>query len=408
MTIHTLFDLNEHIRRVVALNFQQPIWIAAEIAQLGQSRGHWYLQLVQKGEGDQLVAQSAAVLWAQDHRRLSKTLGAQLDAVLQEGLEVKMYVRVDFHEQYGLKLHITDLDPAHTLGQLERQRRQTIQTLRQLNLLERNAALPLPVVLQRIAVVTSEGAAGWQDFREQLGQNALGYRFQCQLFQASVQGKNAEAELLASLAQVAARAADFDCVVVVRGGGARLDLAAFDGLELSRQVAQMPLPVLTGIGHDIDETVLDLVAHNALKTPTAVADFLIQHNLFFENELQRQAEQIGLTGQYQLKISALEMERLEASLRWGSRDQLQNAGRMLDRWAEQIPLLATRLLRGQEQQLSQIETLCAALQPENVLRRGYSRTLKNGKTLTNAAEVAPGDELETRLRNGVVKSKVTR
>ncbi|MEO6759421.1 MAG: exodeoxyribonuclease VII large subunit, partial [Saprospiraceae bacterium] len=129
MTLHTLFDLNEHIRRVMALNFQQPLWIAAEIAQLGRSRGHCYLQLVQKGEGDQLVAQSAAVLWAQDHRRLSKTLGAQLDAVLQEGLEVKMCVRVDFHEQYGLKLHITDLDPSHTLGQLERQRRQTIETL---------------------------------------------------------------------------------------------------------------------------------------------------------------------------------------------------------------------------------------------------------------------------------------
>ena len=407
LTIHTLFDLNEHLRRIVALNFQQPLWIAAEIAQVGRSKGHYYLQLVQKGEGELLVAQSAAVLWAQDHRRLYRTLGSQLDAVLQEGLEVKMCVRVDFHEHYGLKLHITDLDPAHTLGQLERQRRQTIQTLQQLNLLERNGALALPTVLQRIAIISSEGAAGFQDFREQLQQNALGYRFHCQLFNASVQGKSAEAELLTSLTEVAAMADNFDCVVIIRGGGARLDLAAFDGLELSKYVAQMPLPVLTGIGHDVDETVLDLVAHTSLKTPTAVADFLIQHNLFFEGDLQHQAEQLALTSQYQLKINALELERLESGLRWGSRERLQNTARLLDQWEIEIPVLAVRFLRDQRQRLSQIEALCAALQPANVLRRGYSLTLKNGKTLTSASEVVPGDEIETRLREGVLRSTVT-
>ncbi len=406
MTIHTLFDLNEHIRRVVALNFQQPLWITAEIAELGQSRGHFYLQLVQKGEGDELLAQAAAVVWAQDYRRLYKTLGLQLDAVLREGLEVKMSVRVDFHEQYGFKLQIIDIDPEHTIGQLERQRRQVIQTLRQSGLLERNSALLLPVVLQRIAVITSEGAAGFQDFREQLGQNSFGYRFHCQLFSSAVQGKNAESELLASLAQVAARADEFDCAVIVRGGGARLDLAAFDGLALSQYVAQMPIPILTGIGHDVDETVLDLVAHTALKTPTAVADFLIQYNLFFENALQRQADQIGLTSHYQLKISTLELERLEATLRWGSRDCLQRASRQLDQWSDQLPSLTSRLLRNHQNHLSQIEHLCAILQPENVLRRGYSLTLKNGKTVTNANEVSPGDELETRLREGVMYSTV--
>ena len=405
-TIHTLFDLNEHLRRVVALNFQQPLWITAEIAQLGQSRGHFYLQLVQKGEDDTLLAQAAAVLWAQDHRRLYRTLGLQLDGVLREGLEVKMCIRVNFHEQYGFKLHIIDLDPAHTLGQLERQRRQVIQTLRQSGLLDRNGELPLPIVLQRIAVVTSEGAAGFQDFREQLQQNPFGYRFHCQLFNAAVQGKNAEAELLASLGQVADRAQEFDCIVVVRGGGARLDLAAFDGLALSQYVAQMPVPVLTGIGHDVDETVLDMVAHTALKTPTAVADFLIQHHLFFENALQRQADQIALASQYQLKISTLELERVESTVRWASRDRLQRAARQLDQWSEQLPGLAIRLLRNHQRQLAQMEALCTALQPEQVLRRGYSLTLKNGKTITSSAAVAPGDELETRLREGVVWSQV--
>lgn len=406
LTIHTLFDLNEHLRRVVALNFQQPLWITAEIAQLNESRGHFYLQLVQKGESDHIVAQAAAVLWGQDYRRLYKTLGPQLDTVLREGLEVKMCVRADFHEQYGFKLQLTDLDPLHALGQLERQRREVIQNLRQSGLLERNSTLPLPVVLQRVAVVTSEGAAGFQDFREQLQQNPFGYSFHCQLFHASVQGKSAETELLASLAQVIAQVEAFDCIVIVRGGGARLDLAAFDGLALSQYVAQMPLPVLTGIGHDVDETVLDLVAHTALKTPTAVADFLLQHNLFFENTLQRQADQIRLAGQYQLKINTLELERLEVTLRWSSRDGLQKAARSLDQWSEQLPALASRLLSDHQRQLSQMEALCTALQPEQVLRRGYSLTLKNGKTVTTATEVAPGDELETRLRERVVWSKV--
>ena len=166
--VYTLFDLNEHSRRVLALNYRQALWIAAEIAQAGQSRGHFYLDLVQKGADDDIVAQSQAVLWASDFRRLRSTLGADLDAVLREGLAVKMQVRVDFHERYGLKLVITDLDPAFTFGQIEIRRRQTIQTLRELGLLERNRSLPLPPVLLRIAVVSSEGAAGFEDFREHL------------------------------------------------------------------------------------------------------------------------------------------------------------------------------------------------------------------------------------------------
>lgn len=404
--IHSLFDLNEHVRRVLALNFQQPLWVAAEIAQIGQSRGHFYFDLVQKGVGDDLLAQAQAVMWASDYRRLRTALGSNLDAVLREGLEVKMQVRVDFHERYGLKLLISDLDPTHSIGQLALRRQQAVQALRGLGLLERNRALPLPRVLQRVAVVTSEGAAGFQDFREHLEKNAFGYRFDCRLFAAAVQGKSAESELREALGLAAAQSPAFDCVVVVRGGGARLDLAAFDGLELCKTVAQMPLPVLVGIGHDVDETVLDLVAHTSLKTPTAVADFLLQHNLFFENEISRLAENIRATGDHCLKINQLELDRLETSIGWAGKERLRTAAQGLDVWAAQLPVLVMLSLRNQNRRLGEMENVCCAFQPESVLRRGYSLTLKNGKAVTSPTELEPGDVLETRLRSGTVISKV--
>lgn len=404
--VYSLFDLNEHIRRVLALNYQQPIWVAAEIAQVGQSRGHYYLDLVQKGAGDDILAQSPAVLWATDFRRLRSSFGSDLDMVLREGLEVKMQVRVDFHERYGLKLIIADLDPAYTFGQLELRRRQTIQTLRELNLLERNRSLPLPTVLQRIAVVTSEGAAGFQDFREHLEKNTFGYRFDCQLFASAVQGKNAESEIQLALEMILAKKQNFDCVVIVRGGGARLDLAAFDGLELSKTVAQMPLPVFTGIGHDVDETVLDLVAHTALKTPTAVADFLLQHNLFFENEIFRLTENIRSASGFHLKNNQLGLERLEMSARLGSRERLRSSAQRLVSLEESLPLLTFQLFRNQNQRLEQAEAICRAFQPESILRRGYSLTLKEGKVVTSSSKVSTGDLLETRLRTGTIYSKI--
>ena len=361
MTTTTLYALHEHIRRVMALNYQHPLWITAEIAQIGRSRGHFYLELVEKGAGGDLVAQGQAVLWAMDYRRIQATLGNHADEVLREGLQVRLQVRVDFHERYGLKLQIADLDPAHTFGQLELERRQTVQILQQAGLLDQNRSLSLPQVMQRVAVVTSGDAAGFQDFREHLEQNNFGYRFHCQLFATAVQGKNAIVGVREALAKVTTKQADFDCIVILRGGGARLDLSAFDDRELCKSVALMPLPVLVGIGHETDETVLDLVAHTSLKTPTAVADFLLQHHLLFENDLFRCAEQLRVLSGFRLKLSALELERGESDLLWGCRERIKSAARQLDGYEAQIPLIAQQRLSKQEQFLTQAELLCAAL-----------------------------------------------
>jgi exodeoxyribonuclease VII large subunit len=405
MHTHTLYELNEHIRRVLALNFQQPVWIVAEIASVGESRGHRYLDLVQKGESGDVIAQAQAALWAMEFRQINARFPLGLQSLLRVGLELRLLVRPEFHERYGFKLHITDIDPAYTLGQLELQRKQTIQTLREQDLLHRNRSLGLPLVLQRIAVISSETAAGLQDFRMQLGQNTYGYAFSVQLFAAAVQGKNAESEVIAALERISRQAANFDCVVIVRGGGAKLDLMAFDSLALCQTAARMPLPLLVGIGHEVDESVLDMIAHTALKTPTAVAEYMLQHNLLFEGEILEAAEDIENHTRFMLANQTLELERLETALRFAARERRQLAERALDLLQERIPALARQTLREHEQTLDKWSAVCESLRPENVLKRGFSITRKNGKAIGSAHETQSGDLIETELSDGVVRSR---
>jgi exodeoxyribonuclease VII large subunit len=404
MQVYTLYELNTYLRQVLALNFQQPLWIAAELASVGQSRGHWYFDLVQKGEGDALLAQGQAMLWAVDYRRMRAAKGAALDAVLREGLEIKLQVKIDFHERYGLKYQVLDLDPAYSLGQLELLRRQTIQTLQQLGLLARNRALPLPTVLQRVAVISSGGAAGFQDFLKQLTDNPFGYRFFCDLLDVAVQGKAAEAEINAALTLVAQRRDRYDCAVILRGGGARTDLAVFDSLELCKTAAHCPLPLFTGIGHDTDESILDLVAHTALKTPTAAADFLVQRNLHFETALLQLAAVARERSEYALKTALLEIKATESALQWGVRENLRSAVQRIQVIEDRLPALAAQTFRGHVSALEHAEAVCRAFDPASVLRRGYSITTKNGKAVRAAFEIAEGDVLETKLQDGVVRS----
>ena len=405
MQVYSLFDLNEHIRQVLALNFQQPVWIAAEIAQAGQSRGHTYFELVQKGEGAEPIAQAQAVLWAADYRRLLRSIGPTLEAILIEGLEVKIRVQVDFHERYGLKLQIVDVDPTFTFGQLSLQRRETLEVLRKKGLLEKNRKLPLPLVLQRIAIISSETAAGLQDFNQHLQQNIFGYQFDCQLFPAAMQGRNAESEIKAAAELIEKRVADFDCVAILRGGGARLDLAAFDGLQLCQAVAHLPLPVLVGIGHDVDETVLDLVAHSSLKTPTAVADFIVQHNAQFEGALLGLSNHLAQISTQQVRYQTLALQGIESALQWGVRDFQRKQTAQLESIERNLPVWVKHLIQGQVQQLEQALLLCHAVHPDNVLQRGYSITTKNGELLRSPSDIISGDLLTTRLQDGTIQSK---
>ncbi len=407
MQSFTLFQLNEFIRRVVALNFPEPLWISCEIGQLNEARGHFFFDLVEKGEaGEQVIAQSEAVLWQRTYRGLRRRLGRELDSLLAEGLAVRMQVRVDFNERYGLKLIIEDIDPAYTLGQLELVRRQTIEWLRAKQLLDRNQRLPLPPVIQRLAVLSSERAAGYQDYRRELENNSYGYRYHNVLFPAAVQGKNAEPELLAQLQKIRGRQQEFDGVVIIRGGGARLDLAAFDGRELCQAVAEFPLPVITGIGHDIDETVLDLVAHTALKTPTAVADFFIARSLQFESQLLDHGRRLQLITGQQLHRENITLERLENKIASQARQRLSEAGNTLDHLATSIPQQIHFKLLTSQQQLDKMEQALQLLSPEAALRRGFTLTYRDGHPIRSATDLEPGQQITTRFHDGKVESRV--
>jgi exodeoxyribonuclease VII large subunit len=400
--VYSLYDLNEYIKRVLALNFQEAIWITAEIAQINQSKGHFYLELVQKGEGlgDDIIAQANAMLWARDYYKLRADLGKDLDEVLREGLQVKIQVKVSFSERYGLKLMVESIDLTHTFGQLELQRRQILRRLQELRLIGKNKQIPLPAVLQRIAIVTSETAAGFQDFIKHLNDNQYGYFYELQLFKSTMQGNLVATELPRALAAIAKKADQYDVVVIIRGGGARLDLAAFDGFEVCKAVAQMPIPVITGIGHDIDETLMDLSAHTALKTPTAVADFLVQNNLVFESNMLYLGEYLKKHTRQVLQIQTMELDKAAQIIHWNANAVLKNHQQVLQQIEGQIPLLVQRNLQQQKRVLASFEQICKAFDPKTTLKRGFSITYKNGKVVKNLEDIKAKDKIETHLKDG--------
>lgn len=406
---YTLFDLNEHIRRVLALNLPDALWVSAEIAQVSESRGHYFLSLVQKGDAeDSILAQAEAVIWQQNARQIQLQLGKLWQGILQAGVEVLLKVRVEFHERYGLKLLVQDIDPAYTLGKLEMARRGTIEKLTESALLTQNRQLPLPDVLQRIAVLSSRTAAGFQDFWKHLQGNPYGYTFQLELFPVAVQGEQAEQEVLAQLKKISRQRDRFDGLVVIRGGGARLDLSVFDSLAVCAAMAQLTLPVFTGIGHDSDETVLDLVAHTALKTPTAVADFLLNHNARFESKiLQLQAALQDYAKQH-LETEALKLNLLQQQTEGAIAQKLRSESQQLQHTTNLLPLLLQRPLRESALQLQQQEALLNLLSVESTLQRGFTLTTRDGKIVRSATSLQPGDRITTRFPDGEIESAVFR
>jgi len=373
---YTLYELNEYIRRVLALNMRGAVWISCEIATIKVSGGHYYMELVEKKD-DEIIAQANAVLWKKQHKALVGKLGFELPGLLRSGIQVLASVSVHFHEKYGLKLHIEDLDPAYTLGQMELKRREIIQRLKYEDLLNKNARLRLPNVLQRIAVISSAQAAGWRDFEEHLEQNPFNYRVDMQLFQARMQGEFLEKDVLKQLANIEKRQNDFDAVVIIRGGGSRLDLSWFDNYELGRRIANFPLPVLTGIGHETDETVTDLVAHSALKTPTAVAEKIFM--TFHDFDLHLNAVQNHIFNFIYRKIQH-ETHRIDTLAQRFSHNihhKLEQENQMLSFVETRLHDLAAHRLNEAEKHLNYLEHTTRILSPDFALQRGFSITLKD-------------------------------
>ena len=406
MDAYSLYQVNEYIKRSIAINFPTAIWIQAEIGQIRQARGHWFIELVEKGEkADDIVAQASAVIWAPKYLQIKKKVGADLNAVLADGMEVMLKCQVNFHERYGLKFAVEDVQAEYTLGKLAKDRAATIAELRRLKLIGGNTKVEAAPVLQRLAIISSASAAGYQDFVQQLKDNKYGYRFFIDLYPAAMQGMRLEPEILEALSQIAA-ADKYDAVVIIRGGGSRLDLMGFDSLLLSKAIALFPLPVLTGIGHDIDEAVIDLIAYRALKTPTAVAEYLVHYNVHFEEDLLEQIQWIYSEAANCLQKEKEQLLRHEAFFKIKVPALLSNAQHQLQLQLSSIEHGSQRLLSNSALHLDKLSAVIDLLSPDKILQRGFSINLINGKAVSAQNLPVPGAMMTSITRVGKVISKI--
>lgn len=407
METYSLLQLNQYVKKMFALNFEDPIWVTAELVQLGSSRGHHYLTLVSKeDETNQVQAQASAAIWSSQYVLIKKKLGSALDQVLVEGMDISLLVRVDFHERYGYKLIVEDIDAGYTLGKLAIKRQQTIEKLRKMELMEKNEMLTLPTVLQRIAVISSATAAGYIDFVSHLSNNSYGYFFDVSLFQAAMQGMNLEREVIQAIDTINENKEKYDAIVIIRGGGGKMDLSGFDGLELCIKAANAELPILTGIGHDIDETILDMVAHSYFKTPTAVADFVIQQAMEYESDMLYQLQQIQNLTQQIIKESELDLNQLSHTINSVTMHLISEEKVALNTFELEAKQAVKIAIKQHKLQLDNATKLIQANDPVNVLKKGYSITYKEDQPVTTDAGLVKGDKITTLLSKGKFSSIV--
>ena len=407
----TLFELNHIVRSVLESSLDEEYWVEGEFADASVGfGGHFYGEVVQKdAKGKNIVARARVTCWARNYNIINLRFQKETSEALRRGLHVKLLVKVTFHEQYGYALNILDVDSSFTLGDMAKRRREILNQLQQDGIINDNKELLLPSLLKHIAVVSSANAAGYGDFCNQLEHNDYGLFFHHHLFPAVMQGSNVEESIMTALAAIADESDRWDCVVIIRGGGATGDLSDFDSYPLAAAVAQMPIPVIVGIGHERDETVLDFVAHTRVKTPTAAAAFLIDNGtqqLARLDDLQNHIMQnVSLMCERQLR----RMEQLTVLLTSAPRQRLLTEQHHIQMLQSRYMQSARFMLQNAKLKLENLEARYLTLDPALQLKRGYSLTYTaEGRLLRSSADLHPGDQLITRLADGTVKSEVRR
>ena len=404
----TLYELNSLVHEVIEANFDDEYWVTGELSDVSTPAfgGHFYGELVQKDEEtDRIIARARITCWARTFGLLRLRFQKESGETLRKGLQVKLLVQVNFHEQYGYSLNILDIDSTFTLGDLAKRRREILQQLEKDGILHDNQSLPLPRLLRRIAVVSSSTAAGYGDFCNQLEQNEYGFHFDVTLFPAVMQGEHVPESIISALETILSERR-FDLVVIIRGGGASSDLSDFDSYELAACIALYPLPVLTGIGHERDETVLDFVAHTSVKTPTAAAAFIIDH----------QAEEAALLDDLYLRIThsaeeriLREKQRLEhqkAVLPLLFTNFIQGKQNRLVLLKQRLLTTITQRLEREQHRLQLMKQRLDSLDPRLLLKRGYTITTCGGKIVRSIEGLAEGEVLTTQTEQGEIYSKV--
>lgn len=468
----TLFELNQVIKDSLQETFPATVWVVAEVSELKENRsGHCYLELVEKQENE-IIARSRATIWSYTYRMLKPYFETTTGQLFSHGINILVQVTVEYHPAYGLSLNIKDIDPTYTVGDMALQRKEIMERLVNEGVLEMNRELQLPMVPQKIAVISSKTAAGYQDFINQLENNSHGFKFYTCLFEAFMQGQGAVSSIIDALERIFQYEDFFDAVAIIRGGGATADLSCFDNYELAFHITQFPLPVVTGIGHEKDETVIDLVANTRMKTPTAVAEFFINGvELFYERLLEKKTHIVRLThekvnkNQYLLERmagrfhqDAAEYIRQKKSSLARKGNQLQrNVGRYvfsrssqlgnykfdlngavsvwsvetknkLDQKKRLLKRVTGESLMKENNKLSHLKDLMnfecrqnlnkekerihlnenamRLLTPDNILKRGFTLTMKNGAIVKSTEQLILNDEIETQFADGKIKSKI--
>ncbi len=405
---YSLSQLTRFINQVIKVNFESPVWIKAEISELREaSNGHCYLEFIEKDpDTDTLMAKIKANIWANTYRMLKPYFESSTGQQLHAGIKVLVSVTVDFHDVFGLSLNIRDIDPTYTLGELAKRRQEIIRQLEKDGVMEMNKSLEMDTLPNRIAVISSPTAAGYDDFCNQLDNNPDGFVFYKKLFPAIMQGDQAADSIIEALDNIYGHVDLFDVVVIIRGGGATTDLACFDSYELALNCAQFPLPIIAGIGHQRDLSIVDMVAHTSVKTPTAAAALLIE---MMEEARDRMTD--AYTAIYQLLHQRVQSQQQKlADISWKIRHSLINKTSdkklTLERQKSRLIQAVRLAINTQKNKLAILENSIERHSPAFLLKYGYTITTVNGKRLSSVKDVQDGDTIKTYVSDGEVKSIV--
>ena len=402
----TLLDLQRMVRATLESRFRDPLWISAEISELKVNRsGHCYLNLVEKGATDGAPrAEARAVIWKSAYLPMASMFEAATGATLRAGLRVLVRVIVTYHEIYGFSLQIIDIDPRYTIGEIERRRRETIARLKQDGVWDMNHELELPRPTLRIAIVSSDTAAGYQDFMNELGRST--YRFQTTLFRSLMQGDAAEESIVAALTEIAQREEDFDVVAIIRGGGSTSDLALFDSYLIASYVAQFPLPIFSGIGHDKDVSVVDMVAHTSLKTPTAVATKLVEMADYEMTLVENFATEIAHNVEDMLHGEELRLYTHGVNISREATRHISNHEKRIELLKDGLLSRVEYMIITEEQRLNAAERTLQSYSLDNILRLGFAVARNQEGVLKSIANTRIGESIDIELLDGVVGAEI--
>jgi exodeoxyribonuclease VII large subunit len=404
----SLYELNRLIRLTLHRGLSNAYWVQAELSEVREAyNGHCYIELVQKSEqGNTFVAKARGTIWANIYKMLKPYFENTTGQRFVAGIKVLLQVSVDFHEQYGLSLTVHDIDPTYTLGDMARRRREILMQLESEGVLTLNKELSMPMLPQRVAVVSAAGAAGYGDFCDQLMHNPYGFVFYPRLFPAVMQGDRVEESVIAALDSIISDDTQWDVVVIIRGGGATSDLSGFDTYLLATNCAQFPLPIITGIGHERDDTVLDVVAHTRVKTPTAAAEFLIARLVDAADALNAQVEALAHVVNMRMRSEEQRLTQIAAQLPYLFSLAHTRQMHRIEQLESHLRTSLKQLMVNEVHRLQLIEQVTESASPQLMLQRGYSITRCNGKVVRDASILSPGVLLTTEFADGMVQSEV--